>query len=83
MVDLAGSEGIKSTKAEGSAKVEGENINKSILALSKVITSLSDNKKTHISFRDSKLTRILQTSFCSNSKSTIICNINPGKENYQ
>ena len=41
MVDLAGSEGVSRTKAEGATKKEGENINRSILALSNVIRCMS------------------------------------------
>jgi hypothetical protein len=41
MVDLAGSESISKTNASGLLKKESENINKSLLALSNVIRSLS------------------------------------------
>ena len=41
MVDLAGSEGVNRTKAEGNTKKEGENINKSILALTNVFRGMS------------------------------------------
>lgn len=41
MVDLAGSEGVSKTKAEGNIRKEGDNINKSILALSNVIRHMS------------------------------------------
>jgi centromeric protein E len=66
MVDLAGSEGVSRTKAEGIRFREGQNINKSLLALSKVIHRLSQTGSkqsgSFINFRDSKLTRILQPS---------------------
>lgn len=64
LVDLAGSEGIDRTKAEKISKIEGENINKSILALTKVIKTMSERDQQWINFRDSKLTRILQKSLC-------------------
>lgn len=82
MVDLAGSEGVSRTKAEGSTRKEGENINKSILALSNVIRCMSE-KQAYINFRDSKLTRILQNSLCNNSRSVVICTINLTAVNYQ
>ena len=40
-------------------------------------------KHPYINFRDSKLTRLLQSSFCSNSRSIVICTVNPLTENYQ
>jgi kinesin family protein 4/21/27 len=58
-VDLAGSERSKKTKATGERFREGVNINKGLLSLGNVITSLCD-KSAHISYRDSKLTRLLQ-----------------------
>lgn len=82
MVDLAGSEGVSKTKAEGSTRKEGDNINKSILALSNVIRHMSE-KLSYVNFRDSKLTRILQSSLCSNSRSIVICTINPIPGNLQ
>lgn len=82
MVDLAGSEGVSRTKAEGNTKKEGENINKSILALSNVIRCMSE-KQGYVNFRDSKLTRILQSSLCNNSRSVVICNIYPTAANFQ
>jgi centromeric protein E len=64
LVDLAGSENAKQTGAEGERLREASNINKSLLTLARVISTLAanggvDNNK-HINFRDSKLTRILQ-----------------------
>lgn len=64
LVDLAGSEGASKTKSVGLSLREGGIINKSLLALSNVIYKLSmrqqtNNAKTYINFRDSKLTRLL------------------------
>ena len=60
-VDLAGSERTKRTKAEGQRLKEGININKGLLALGNVISALSEGK-SHVPYRDSKLTRMLQAS---------------------
>ena len=61
-VDLAGSEGIKTTRGSPQAK-EGININKELLALGNVIRALSEHgQKQHIPYRDSKLTRLLEDS---------------------
>jgi centromeric protein E len=75
MVDLAGSESISKTNAVGLLKKESENINKSLLTLSKVIRELGD-KNNYISYRDSKLTRILQECLTGNSKTVVICTVN-------
>lgn len=58
-VDLAGSERTKRTKAEGQRLKEGININRGLLALGNVISALSEGK-SHVPYRDSKLTRMLQ-----------------------
>ena len=62
LVDLAGSERVGHTGAEGQRLVEGGHINKSLLSLGTVIAKLSEGDSSHIPFRDSKLTRILQSS---------------------
>ena len=73
LVDLAGSENVSKAKCEGMRIKEGGNINKSLLALSNVINKLSQNNKSFVNYRDSKLTRLLQTALGGNSKTTIIC----------
>ena len=75
LVDLAGSENVSKAKCEGVRIKEGGNINKSLLALSNVINKLSQNNKSFVNYRDSKLTRLLQTALGGNSKTTIICTI--------
>ncbi|EAS03052.3 kinesin motor catalytic domain protein (macronuclear) [Tetrahymena thermophila SB210] len=70
-VDLAGSEKIAKTHVSGQQLEEAKNINKSLTCLGIVINSLSE-KKEHIPYRDSKLTRILQESIGGNSKTTLI-----------
>ncbi|ERL92537.1 hypothetical protein D910_09850 [Dendroctonus ponderosae] len=66
LVDLAGSEKVSKTGAEGTVLDEAKNINKSLSALGNVISALADGNKTHIPYRDSKLTRILQESLGGN-----------------
>ncbi|VDL76712.1 unnamed protein product, partial [Nippostrongylus brasiliensis] len=68
-------EGLKDVVVTEKAE-EGANINKSLLALSKVVSSLADNQK-FIPYRDSKLTRILKPSLGGNSKTVIICCVAP------
>lgn len=74
LVDLAGSERMKKTGAKGNTLREGIHINRGLLALGNVITSLSklksNNKKRNTCFRDSKLTRVLQVFF------SLFCNLN-------
>ena len=77
LIDLAGSEIVSS--ANRKVFKEGTSINKSLLALKKVISDLSQEKK-FVNFRDSKLTRILKQVLSGNSKSNIICTINPLRE---
>lgn len=86
LVDLAGSEGVSRTRAEGIRFREGSNINKSLLALSKVIHRLStcqNKNKVFINYRDSKLTRILQPSLGGNSQTIVICTLSQLFLNYQ
>ncbi|XP_049849938.1 kinesin-related protein 4-like [Schistocerca gregaria] len=78
LVDLAGSERASLTGAEGTRLKEGSHINKSLLALKRVISALAEKKgAAHIPFRDSKLTRILQPALGGNSRTAIICTITP------
>jgi centromeric protein E len=72
LVDLAGSERQSHTKAAGLRLKEGGMINKSLLTLATVIRKLSNNSG-HIPYRDSKLTRILQSALGGNNQTAIIC----------
>ncbi|CAM0949200.1 unnamed protein product [Alopecurus aequalis] len=80
LVDLAGSERQMASGAEGERLKEASNINKSLSTLSQVIMKLADRacgKKTHVPYRDSKLTFLLQDSLGGNSKTLIIANVSP------
>uniref|UniRef100_A0A7S0HXP6 Kinesin-like protein n=1 Tax=Hanusia phi TaxID=3032 RepID=A0A7S0HXP6_9CRYP len=81
MVDLAGSETVKKTGAEGATLKEAQHINKSLSALSNVIFALSEGKATHIPYRDSKLTRLLQEALGGNCRTALIINCSPAKIN--
>ncbi|XP_041858332.1 kinesin heavy chain-like [Melanotaenia boesemani] len=81
LVDLAGSEKVSKTGAEGSVLDEAKNINKSLSALGNVIAALSEGTKTHVPYRDSKMTRILQDSLGGNCRTTIIICCSPSVYN--
>jgi len=81
LVDLAGSEKVGKTGASGQTLEEAKKINKSLTALGMVINSLTDGKSTHVPYRDSKLTRILQESLGGNSRTTLIINSSPSSFN--
>ena len=81
LVDLAGSERVKKTGATDMRLEEAKKINVSLLALGNVISALSDNKTNHISYRDSKLTRLLQESLGGNSKTSLIVTVSPSDYN--
>ena len=80
LVDLAGSERAGQTGATGERFNEGRHINLSLSALGLVIMNLSEsqsNPQKFINFRDSKLTRILQSSLGGNALTAIICAVTP------
>lgn len=80
LADLAGSECIGKWSKDSRFK-EGTSINKSLLYLSNLIKKL--NKGTqNVSFRESKLTRILQPALTGNSRTAVICTLNPLDEFY-
>lgn len=81
LVDLAGSEKIAKTGAEGQTLEEAKMINKSLSTLGNVINALTDGKSTHVPYRDSKLTRILQESLGGNARTTLIINCSPSSYN--
>ncbi|RYG50928.1 hypothetical protein EON66_11330 [archaeon] len=83
MIDLAGSEriaksGVNNMEAGGSEKLlkETQNINKSLSCLSTVVMALKAGA-SHVPFRNSKLTYLLQHSLGGNCKTLMLCNLNP------
>ncbi|CDO98041.1 unnamed protein product [Coffea canephora] len=76
-IDLAGSErGADTTDNDKQTRMEGAEINKSLLALKECIRAL-DNDQVHIPFRGSKLTEVLRDSFVGNSRTVMISCISP------
>ncbi|XP_010259584.1 PREDICTED: kinesin-like protein KIN-13A [Nelumbo nucifera] len=76
-IDLAGSErGADTTDNDRQTRIEGAEINKSLLALKECIRAL-DNDQIHIPFRGSKLTEVLRDSFVGNSRTVMISCISP------
>eukprot|EP00873_Tetraselmis_striata_P013296 jgi/Tetstr1/433560/TSEL_022827.t1 len=77
LIDLAGSETAKMQQTKMQAR-EGGYINRSLLTLSTVIARLSDGSALPIPYRDSKLTRLLQSSLSGAGASTcIVCTVTP------
>ncbi|XP_054986328.1 kinesin-like protein KIF18B [Sorex araneus] len=79
LVDLAGSERASSTHAKGERLREGANINRSLLALINVLNALADAKgrKSHVPYRDSKLTRLLKDSLGGNCRTVMVAAVSP------
>ncbi|CAL0331903.1 unnamed protein product [Lupinus luteus] len=82
-VDLAGSERVSQTNSAGTRLKEGSHINRSLLTLGTVIRKLSRGRNGHIPFRDSKLTRILQSSLGGNARTAIICTMSPARSHVE
>jgi hypothetical protein len=94
LVDLAGMESSKKSYAvEGASNnplrvLEAKNINTSLYALGSVIEKLSEasrpgGSKSHVPYRDSKLTRLLQDSLGGNSKTSIIVTLRIESQNVE
>ncbi|CAI7607828.1 unnamed protein product [Penicillium manginii] len=82
LVDLAGSENIGRSGAENKRAAEAGLINKSLLTLGRVINALVD-KGSHIPYRESKLTRLLQDSLGGQTKTCIIATVSPSRSNLE
>uniref|UniRef100_A0A672FI54 Kinesin-like protein n=1 Tax=Salarias fasciatus TaxID=181472 RepID=A0A672FI54_SALFA len=81
LVDLAGSEKVSKTGAEGAVLDEAKNINRSLSALGNVISALAEGTKSHVPYRDSKMTRILQDSLGGNCRTTMFICCSPSSYN--
>lgn len=82
LIDLAGSERLKSTGATGDRLEEAKNINRSLSALGDVIAALASGSG-HVPYRNSKLTFLLQDSLSANAKVVMFVNINPAPASAQ
>ncbi|XP_016057558.1 PREDICTED: kinesin-like protein KIF18B [Miniopterus natalensis] len=85
LIDLAGSERASNTHAKGERLREGANINRSLLALINVLNALADAKgrKSHVPYRDSKLTRLLKDSIGGNCRTVMIAAISSSSLTYE
>ncbi|WKY05278.1 hypothetical protein Q1695_005913 [Nippostrongylus brasiliensis] len=83
-VDLAGSERLKRTGATGDRAKEGISINCGLLALGNVISALggANGKVSHVPYRDSKLTRLLQDSLGGNSRTLMVACVSPSDSDF-
>jgi kinesin family protein 3/17 len=78
LVDLAGSERWRDPDAmEGERLSEMTSINTSLSALASVIAALTDKRRTHVPYRDSKLTHLLADSLGGNCRTTVIATVSP------
>jgi len=82
LVDLAGSENVQRSGADNRRAAEAGMINKSLLTLGRVINALVD-RSSHIPYRESKLTRLLQDSLGGHTKTCIIATISPVRSNLE
>ncbi|KAJ8466509.1 hypothetical protein OPV22_029061 [Ensete ventricosum] len=81
LVDLAGSERVERSEVIGERLKEAQHINKSLSALGDVIFALSQ-KNTHVPYRNSKLTQVLQSSLGGHAKTLMFVHINPDVGSY-
>ncbi|CAJ1388400.1 unnamed protein product, partial [Effrenium voratum] len=81
LVDLAGSERPRVTGATGQRLEETKKINQSLSALGNVIAALTERKaRSHVPYRDSKLTRLLEDSLGGNCRTTMMAMVSPAAE---
>lgn len=82
LIDLAGSENVGRSEAQGITLTEAQTINKSLSSLGNVICALTEKGREHIPYRDSKLTYLLQDSLGGNSKTILIATASPSPTCY-
>ena len=82
LIDLAGSERGCATGHSGERFREGNNINRSLLALGNCINALAEGRR-HVPYRDSKLTRLLQDSLGGNCKTVMIAAVSPSASSFE
>uniref|UniRef100_A0A096LR59 Kinesin-like protein n=1 Tax=Poecilia formosa TaxID=48698 RepID=A0A096LR59_POEFO len=82
LVDLAGSERQAKTGVQGDRLKEAAKINLSLSALGNVISALADGRSSHVPYRDSKLTRLLQDSLGGNAKTVMVATLGPAPQHY-
>lgn len=82
LVDLAGSERLDRSNATGQTAKEAMAINKSLSSLADVFAAIGD-KSSHVPFRNSKLTYLLQPCFSGDGKTLMVVNISPTEESVQ
>lgn len=83
LVDLAGSERQKKTEASGDRLDEAKSINWSLTVLGNCIKALITSTSSHVPYRDSKLTRLLQDSLGGNTKTCMVAAIGPASSNFE
>lgn len=81
LIDLAGSERLTQSRAEGDRLRETRHINKSLSALGDVIAALA-NREKHVPFRNSKLTHLLQDSLGGDCKTLMFVNVSHAAESF-
>lgn len=79
MVDLAGSERVRLSGASGVRLEESKKINASLSSLGNVIAALAEKRK-HVPYRDSKLTRLLEDSLGGNCRTTMLATVSPSRD---